>query len=151
MKKIFKYITLIALAFNINVQPVFADREPPAQQPPGGGGNNGEINLDFGSAAKNANVPGTENFDPSNPQAGFNALISNLLEVLMAVAALMVFGYLIWGAYDWITSAGDKGKIETAQKKMTQAMIGILVLASTLAIFNLLQGFLGLNVFGGNN
>lgn len=103
-----------------------------------------EINLDFGSAAEG--VLPDANFNANDPQAGFNALISNLLEVLMAIAAIMVFGYLIWGAYDWITSAGDKSKIESAQKKMTQAVIGILVLSSTLAIFMLLQNFLGLNI-----
>lgn len=108
-----------------------------------------EINLDFGSAAEG--VLPDANFNANDPQAGFNALISNLLEVLMAIAAIMVFGYLIWGAYDWITSAGDKSKIESAQKKMTQAVIGILVLSSTLAIFMLLQNFLGLNILKLNN
>jgi hypothetical protein len=49
------------------------------------------------------------------------------------------------GAISWITSGGDKGKIEDARNKITAAVIGILILASAWALFNLVVGI----VFGG--
>lgn len=62
---------------------------------------------------------------------------------LLLMASLATFAYMIWGAVDWIMAGGDSGKIESARKKITQAMIGLTVLASVGAIFLVLQYFLG--------
>jgi len=64
----------------------------------------------------------------------------------MTIAALLVFIYLLWGAIGWITAGGDKGKIETARNKITTAVIGVVVLASVVAIFKVLQLVLGIEV-----
>lgn len=70
-------------------------------------------------------------------------LINNLLNMIMAVGALLVFAYLIWGGIEWITSGGDKGKTEAARNKITAAIIGLIVLAASYAIFMLLIRFFG--------
>ena len=76
----------------------------------------------------------------------FAIIAGKLLEAVVMVAALTLFVYLIWGGVDWITSGGDKGKVEGARNKITQAIIGMVVLASAVAIFSLIQNFFGFEV-----
>ncbi|MCB9813464.1 MAG: hypothetical protein H6772_03595 [Pseudomonadales bacterium] len=70
-------------------------------------------------------------------------LINKALNFVMVLGALLVFGYLIWGGVEWITSGGDKGKTESARNKITAAVVGLIVLAASWAILMLLLGFLG--------
>lgn len=91
------------------------------------------------------------------PAKGFatnlGGVISSLLSIVMALAALAVFLYLILGAFEWITSGGDKGKTESARNKITAAIIGLIVLAAAYAILMLLLQILGFDnledAFGG--
>ena len=62
------------------------------------------------------------------------------------IAALLVLFYLIWGGIEWITAGGDKGKVEKARNRITQAIIGLIVLAASTAILSLVQGFLGVTL-----
>lgn len=80
-------------------------------------------------------------------------VFSALLGAIMLVAAVLVLLYLIWGAFEWITSGGDSGKTEKARSKITAAIIGIILMSSTIAIFMLIQNLLGVNLvrFSGIN
>jgi len=79
--------------------------------------------------------------------AGFatdvGSLINNTLRFVMVIAALLVFMYLIWGGIEWITSGGDKTKTESARNKITAAVIGLIVVAASYAILQLVLTFLG--------
>lgn len=70
-------------------------------------------------------------------------MLTSLLTIVMAIAALAVFIYLIWGGIEWITAGGDKGKTESARNKITAAVIGIIVLAAAYAILLLVLQILG--------
>lgn len=72
--------------------------------------------------------------------------ITMILQGIMALAALLVLLELIIGGLNWINSGGEKGKLESARQKITGAIIGIIVLASTVAIFNVLQRILGFDL-----
>ncbi len=71
-------------------------------------------------------------------------LINSLLRIVMVIAALLVFVYLIWGGIEWITSGGDKTKTEGARNKITSAIIGLIVLAASYAILTLALKFIGI-------
>ncbi len=81
------------------------------------------------------------------PDSGYASnignLISALLNLVMVIAAILVFLYLIWGGIEWITSGGDKSKTEGARNKITAAVIGLIVLAASYAILQLALHFLG--------
>jgi hypothetical protein len=98
--------------------------------------------LDIGQQAVSQNVPGSKNLNTAD--AGFGNLMSGLLSNVMMLGAILCFAFLIWGAIDWIVSGGDKSKAEAARNKMTQGVVGLIVLASTTAVFRVVQGFLGL-------
>lgn len=88
--------------------------------------------------------------DTAAASAGFRIqdlglLFQRVLNLIMIIAALLVFGYMIWGGVQWITSGGDKGKTEEARNKITSAVIGLAVLAASYALFRVVLYFLGLN------
>ena len=80
----------------------------------------------------------------SSTQLGI--LLSGIFQALMVIGLVLVLFYFIWGAFDWITSAGEKGKLESARNKMMHAAIGIIILSSTVALFMIVQYFLGIDV-----
>ena len=55
----------------------------------------------------------------------------------------MVLAFLVWGAFDWITSGGDKEAVGKARSKIINALVGMAVLAIAFAIFSLAGQFLG--------
>lgn len=76
--------------------------------------------------------------------ANLGSVISTALSFVMALAALIVFLYLIWGGIEWITSGGDKSKTESARNKITAAVLGLIVLAASYAILLVMLQVLGL-------
>jgi hypothetical protein len=102
--------------------------------------------IDIGREALRQDLPGSTGYSVDNPGGGFGDILSTILSGVMAIAALMLLLYLIWGGIEWITSGGDKAKTEKARNRMTQGVIGIVVLAATLAIFTMVQSFLGLSL-----
>ena len=48
---------------------------------------------------------------------------------------------MIWGGIQWILSGGDKGSVQSAQGKITHAIIGLVVLLSTYAVVIILGWF----------
>lgn len=73
-------------------------------------------------------------------------LIQSLLTVTLGIVGLLVFIYLIWGGVEWITAGGDKGKTESARQKLTNAIIGLAIVAAAFAISAVLGRFFGINI-----
>lgn len=83
---------------------------------------------------------------PDGYTTSLGGLLGGLLSFAMVIGAILLLVYLVWGAIEWITSGGDKGKVENARNKITQAILGMIVLGSVVAIFMLIQRFLGISV-----
>ncbi len=75
--------------------------------------------------------------------AGFIALILKLGLVMAGVMSLI---YLLWGAFEWIVSGGDKTNIENARNKIMQAIIGLALVALVIAISQFVGGVLQINL-----
>lgn len=75
---------------------------------------------------------------PDNPTEAIGALISTGIHIFIFVAAIAMMIYLLLGAFEWIVSGGEKEKITKAQLKITNAVVGIVVIIAVLAIFNLI-------------
>lgn len=103
-----------------------------------------QVTLDLSGAAANK-LPGA--VAESTPVAGLGELIGNLLGIIFIVAVLIVFVYLIWAGIDWITAGDDSGKTAKARTKITNAIIGLIVLSASVSIILVLQSFLNIRVF----
>ena len=80
------------------------------------------------------------------PEQGYKDLgnfISNMFQLAFAIALLLVLIYLIWGAFDWISSGGEKEGVEKARGKIVNALIGLAVLAVAFALGNFAAQILG--------
>jgi len=74
------------------------------------------------------------------PQQGLANMIAFGIRMFILIAGLFLIIYLLWGAFDWIASGGEKEKIAKAQNKITSAVIGIVLVFVVLMVFNLLAG-----------
>ncbi len=72
------------------------------------------------------------------------AIISGVIGMLIIVAFVLAFLYLLLGGFDWITAGGDKAKLQGAREKITNALVGLIVTAAVWAVMMLISDFLGL-------
>ncbi len=79
----------------------------------------------------------------------FGKLFSGAVAFLLLIAFLLAFFYLILGGISWLTSGGDKAAVETARNKIIAAIIGLIIVAATWALFQLIGGAIGFNILGG--
>ncbi|OGG26460.1 hypothetical protein A2960_06300 [Candidatus Gottesmanbacteria bacterium RIFCSPLOWO2_01_FULL_39_12b] len=81
---------------------------------------------------------------PSNLKIGdFGKLLSGTIGVVLIIAALSAFIYLLWGGLQWITSGGDKAAVETAQHRIQAALLGLFIVFAAYAIMLVVGQFFG--------
>lgn len=73
-------------------------------------------------------------------------LIVTLWRTAITLGGIALLVMLIYGALEWILAGGDKGKIESARNRITQSIIGLLVLVGTVAISLFISSLLGFNL-----
>lgn len=66
--------------------------------------------------------------------------LGKIINIAIIIGGFFMLLYLIWGAFDWITSEGDKEKLSKAQQKMQNAVIGMLIVVGALTIFGVVSG-----------
>lgn len=81
----------------------------------------------------------------------FGSIVSNLVGLLLTLSAIAAFLYLVLGGIKWLTSGGDKGKVEEARTQLTNAIIGLAIVAGSWAAFLLLNYFFGLGIAGASS
>lgn len=72
-------------------------------------------------------------------------LITSGVNVLLIVAGILVFVFLVWGGIQWLTSGGDKNSVEQARNRITHALIGLAIIAAAWALSMLITNFFGLD------
>jgi amino acid transporter len=95
----------------------------------------------------------------SNGDVALAVLLARLFRTIMIVGGLALLMFMAWGGVNWITAGGDKGKVEEAKHRITNAILGMIFLVATIAIaiflstvfgFNLLNPTLPINTPSGN-
>lgn len=80
------------------------------------------------------------------PEQGYKDLgvfIGNLVQLSFIIAVIVVLVMLIWGAFEWIVSGGDKDAVGHARNRIVNALVGLAVLAVAFALFRVAGQFLG--------
>jgi hypothetical protein len=65
--------------------------------------------------------------------------ISSIVILLTAAAGIYALWQLLSGGLDYITSAGDKNKVTQAGQKITNAIIGLALIAGSFIIISVLS------------
>lgn len=76
-------------------------------------------------------------FDPpTGVPENLDVLVGNVLStaILIAGAAAMIF--LVIGGYSYVTSGGDKMKLQDAQGKITSAVVGLAIILCSWLVIN---------------
>jgi len=60
----------------------------------------------------------------------------------ITLGSLAVIAFFLLGAFEWITSGGDKTKVENARNKITSAVIGLVLLVSSFVLLSFLSKLL---------
>jgi len=90
--------------------------------------------------------PALSNSIPTTAGEGLAFYIANLWRTVVTVGGVAFLLYLVWGGLEWLIAGGDKGKVESAQHKITGAMIGLTILVGSYAITYFVQGVFQINL-----
>ena len=78
-----------------------------------------------------------------------DTLLKNAFTIVFAVAALTVLVFLIYGAFKWITSGGEKEGTKAARTYITNALVGLAILALAFVILRVVGDLVGFDVLTG--
>lgn len=102
----------------------------------------------FGTISPPPELKGLLAKDPSGA-GGLGVFFSNLITLIYTIATVVLIFMLLWGAFDWITSEGDKEKLGGARNKIINAFIGIMLFAAAFGVIKVLGQFTGFKFFVG--
>jgi hypothetical protein len=83
---------------------------------------------------------------PKDSNLGLAFYIAQLWKTVVIVGGLAFLVYLIWGGLQWVTSGGDKTKLDDAQHKIYNSMVGLGILVASYAFVRLVGGVLEINL-----
>ncbi|MFH1840543.1 MAG: hypothetical protein ABH807_00055 [Candidatus Shapirobacteria bacterium] len=73
-------------------------------------------------------------------------IIQTAIRLVLVVASLVAFFFLVLGGIRWVTSGGDKEQTQKAQGQITAALVGLVIVFSAWAILRLIEGFFGISI-----
>lgn len=75
----------------------------------------------------------------------FKSLLTWLLQVALIISVLLVLFQLVFAGVNWITSGGDKGKTDSARSRIVAAIIGLIIVVASWAIFLFILQIIGIS------
>ena len=85
----------------------------------------------------------------SNAWEVFRGILSLAIGVMTVVGFIWFFFLIVTAAISWMSSGGEKNKIQEAQKRITNAIVGIVLLVSATLLIRVLEVILGVNILSG--
>lgn len=79
-------------------------------------GNNGSVEIE---------APG--GIPTGGLSSGAGDIIGWIITIILIIAILLAFGFIMYGGFMWMASRGDKTKLEDARKTIIFAVIGLLL------------------------
>jgi hypothetical protein len=90
---------------------------------------------------------------PLANQTGAGSALGDITRIVSAVIGFMTVAAGIWfifqfliGGYTWLSSMGDKQRLEAARNRIVNALIGLVIVVAGWAILSLLGQFLGWDI-----
>lgn len=70
--------------------------------------------------------------------------IQNVIITILVISAVVALVFLVWGGFKWITSGGDKTKVEAARNTIIAAVVGLIVAFLAYFILAVVLGIFGI-------
>lgn len=91
-------------------------------------------------------ITGLGKFQTDTPASQLANFISTIINVITITAGLAFLLYFAIGGLKWITSSGEKARAEEAKTELTQAAIGLIVVAVSYFIVGIVGGVVGIDI-----
>ncbi|OGE14635.1 hypothetical protein A3F00_00475 [Candidatus Daviesbacteria bacterium RIFCSPHIGHO2_12_FULL_37_11] len=78
---------------------------------------------------------------------GISLVLNNLITLIYIFAGIFFVFMILWGAFQWLTSGGEKEAVAAARGRITNAVIGIILFAVAFAIIQIVGTFTGFTFF----
>jgi len=72
----------------------------------------------------------------ANPSQDLSTILGAIINFMIVITGITALIYMLWGALSWVTSGGEKEKLQKAQGRIRSAVIGIVMSVVVLVIFN---------------
>lgn len=100
-------------------------------------------------------IPGYNNIQPPTgvPTGGLGSggtlekIIQIGIQILIILGVVLALFFIIFSAIQWVTSEGDKQKLQAARNRLTYTIIGLLVILLAIFLVNFVGGAFGINLF----
>ena len=73
-------------------------------------------------------------------------LLSAIFTSAVVLAVILVFFMLVQGGYGYLMAGGDKAKVEEARTRMSNALIGLTIVAASFVTITLIGRFFGVDI-----
>lgn len=117
--------------------------QAPTHPPPPAAG--GEEGIDFGGLS--GAIPSLKPIFQAGPASNVGEIISTILPYLFVFAGLLLLFYLIYGGFHMMIAAGDEKGLALAKGKITNALIGFLLLFISYWLVQVVEFILGIQIF----
>jgi len=84
--------------------------------------------------------------DATNPETKLAEILSRIIGFMTIAGVIYFIFQVIIAGYNWISAAGDSGKVEQAQQKLMNSIMGIFIVFIAVAFVSLLSYLLGADV-----
>ncbi len=91
-------------------------------------------------------------FSLKNPLPSLNNLgdiFNILLSLAFFVAGVAMFFNLVIGGIQWISSGGDQKALDSARRRLTNAVVGLIIVVAAYAIALILEKVFGIRIVSG--
>ena len=89
---------------------------------------------------------GTEVIDGVATIKGFEWIFRNVVTMAIGFAGITLFLLLLVGGFKYLTSGGNPESVASAQRTITSALVGLIIIALAFLILTFIQVFTGANV-----
>lgn len=69
-------------------------------------------------------------------QQDLRVTIARVVRAILAFLGIVAFGFMLYGGFTWMTAGGKPDRVESAQKIIVAAAIGLAIIFASFAITN---------------
>lgn len=70
------------------------------------------------------------------------------IQLMILTALILAIFFIIWSGIAWITSEGDKQKLQAARSRLTYSIIGLVIVLAGFLIVSIIGTIFGIKLFG---
>ena len=87
---------------------------------------------------------GLEGKDPTQAGEVFSDFISTVIGLITIIAFIWFTFLMVTGGYGFMSAGGDKQALETARKKITTGIVGVIIVIAAVFIVDLIGELIGI-------